>query len=369
MQEVFVMEGIGKRRISQEDLNRYKVITNTFDTVPTVETFLLFWLEQIKDTVKRSTYANYKSYIDAHICPVIGDNLITEITVDVLHYFIQIKMSDGRLDGKGGLSLKTIKEYIGLLRLAFKMAVELKLIAQNPCLNVIYPKEQKKEVRILEVAEQKKIADHVDPVWKPNSDLTIYMGEYAGLRIGEVAGLKLKDIDLESGIIRVSRSLNRVAVYEADGSVHYPLMYTSTKSDRKRNVPMNTDLKEALTVYFDTMPEDIKKDPESPLFMNTKHRAMEPRLISYHFKKTMESLNIENIHYHCLRHTFATRALEASVNMKTISEILGHASTQITSNLYTHVTIDQMMLEIKKMDMSSIMHRYVQAKVSYSNLL
>ncbi len=354
------MEMNGKRRITQEDLKQFRRGSSPFDGIPSVETFLLYWLEHfIKDTCKRSTYLNFRSYIESHICPVIGDNLITEVTTEFLQYFVDMKLKSGRLDGKGGLSPKTVREYVGLLRSAFKKAVEIGLVIYNPCSNLIYPKEIKKEIRVLNITEQRKISDYADPEWKVNSELTVLMGEYAGLRIGEVAGLKIRDIDLNSGMICIERSLNRNAVYAENDTVTFPLMYGSTKNKRNRIVPMSVDLKKALSIYFETMPSEIKDNPDFPLFLNSKHKAMEPRLINYHFKNLMRTLNISDIHFHSLRHTFATRALEVDMNIKTCSAILGHSSTQITSDIYTHVTAEQLTKEIKKLNLSTIEKLYL----------
>ena len=96
---------------------------------------------------------------------------------------------------------------------------------------------------------------------------------------------------------------------------------------------MNEDLYKALDTYMNTMPQAYKRNGNAPLFLTSRETVMEPRRINYHFKKLLNKLNIQDIHFHCLRHTFATRALEAGIPMKYCSAMLGHASTGITENL------------------------------------
>lgn len=347
----------GTRRFTPEQLLKADLQRNVFTSMPNVEDFLLFWLERfILSKCSDSTYHNFNSYTKAHICPLIGDFGLDELNPLIIQCFIQEKLEKGRLNGKGGLRVRTVKEYVSMLRMALNKAIEMQIIQQNPCLNAVFPKEKAKEIKVLSIDEQKQLSD-IDTTWKPNSNVTVLIGEYGGLRIGEVAGLKVKDIDLEKRVISVDKSFNRQAKFTKDG-VSFPLKYTQTKNGKDRQVPMSEDLKEALTNYINTMPEIYRNNPECPLFMNRKGKAMEPRCINYHFAKLLKEKNIKDIHFHSLRHTFATRALEANMNIKTCSAILGHSSTQITENCYTHVTYDQKAKEIGKMRFSELVENF-----------
>lgn len=345
-----IMKKNGIRRISPEELLKVFPQTEEFETMPTVECFLLKWLDQYIMTPRgSSTHHNFHSYITSHICPILGDYLISELDSRIIQYFVNKQLEEGRLDGKGGLSPKTVKEYVGLLRCALRKAVELNLIPFNPCLGIVIKKAEKEPVKTLSIEEQNDLAD-MDTTFAPNSNVTVLIGEYGGLRIGEVAALKVKDIDLEKGFIYVNKSFNRQAKLGENGFT-FPLAYARTKNGKSRSVPMCKELKKALTNYLKTMPAEYKNDPECPLFLNRKGKAMEPRLINYHFTKLMKQHGIKNIHFHSLRHTFATRALEACMNIKTCAAILGHATTQITADLYIHITENQKLKEIEKLDL------------------
>ena len=120
---------------------------------------------------------------------------------------------------------------------------------------------------------------------------------------------------------------------------------------------MSDDLYNALSVYMDTMPADMRKEG-APLFITSRGNPMEPKMIRYHFNRLMKRLSIEDIHFHSLRHTFATRAMEAQMNLKVCSQILGHSSTRITADIYTHVSEFQMRKEIKKLNMEQLQQLY-----------
>lgn len=343
-----------KYTIDPEKLEAFKEHKKTYKKTPTLANWLKDWLKHcIKPNCKPSTYTNYSSYIHKHIIPILGGYLLTELEPVMIQYFIKDQLDNGRINGKGGLSAKTVEEYRNMLNLALNKAVEDGYISSNPCQFVQVSRERTEEVRTLSIEEQELIQENVISKWKTASDVAILVAMHSGMRIGEVAGLQIRDIDLKRRLIYVKRSLNRFK--DDDGK--YSLRYGTPKSGCGRCVPMNDDLHAVLSVYMESMPSIYKKT-EAPLFTNKSEKAMEPRLISYHFHKLMKKLDIEDVHFHCLRHTFATRALEADMNIKVCSTILGHASTQITTDIYTHVTPPQMAREMKKMNIHRLKENY-----------
>lgn len=339
------------RKIDPSELDALYAKEEAFKEVPTLEEWLLYWLKHyILPTCAPSTYANFRSYCSSHILPVLGDYLLTELDAVILQYYVNKKLKCGRLDEKGGLSVKTVKEHINMLNTSLKRALQMRIITVNPCLSIVFPKEVKQQVNVLPRPEEKKLCDEIDPKWMPNSNLPVLISLNTGMRIGEVSALRIHDVDFQKNIINVDESYNRTAVFDENGEAHYPLMYGPTKNKRSRTVPMNSTLKHSLKQYMDTMPASLKADSDAPLFTNRKGNAIEPRAINKHFQKLLHSLNIENIHFHCLRHTFATKALELGMNMKYCSAILGHSHTGITENLYAHATGTQLQIEMQRFD-------------------
>lgn len=345
-----------KRIISEESLNHYRKSSH-FMTMPSVEEWLSYWLEiYIEPVCKKNTYANFYSYIHGHILPIIGDYSLDKIKTIELQYYVDYKLEHGRLDGNGGLALKTVKEHISLLNNAFKKAISLQMISYNPVQCIDFPKIIQREIQILDIDEQRKIEQEIDCQYQPNSMIPILLGLYGGLRIGEICALRINDIDFIKKQIRIDESLNRIPLYYENGDVKYSLVYGTTKSDKTRYIPMNEDIYNALSLYFKKMPNNIKKSAQYPLFTNSRGSVLEPRLISIHFQKLIKKLDMPGYHFHCLRHTFATRALELKIDIKTCSKILGHSTTQITLDRYTHITSDHLQKEIRKISNATIQH-------------
>lgn len=349
---------MSKRIIDPAELAALERNEQPFSHDPTLEEWLLFWLENfILPQCRPSTCMNFRSYILSHICPLLGDYHLKELKTVMIQYFVNHQLTSGRLDQKGGLSRKTVMEQFHVLSRALRKAVTMGYMEYDPCQAVILPQKEQKEQRTLTIEEQELISRTVDPEWKENSLVPVLLGEYAGLRIGEVAGLQVGDIDLKHKKIHVQRSLNRFPVIDAQGKLHSTLIYGKTKNGKDRFVPMSDDLYKTLDTYLSTMPLE-KKTIEAPLFINTRGNPMEPKMIRYYFNRCMKDLSISDVHFHSLRHTFATRAMEAQMNLKVCSQILGHSTTQITADIYTHVSDFQMSKEIKKLNMAQLQELY-----------
>ncbi len=342
-----------KRIIDPEKLRAFKQTARKFNTMPLLCEWLDDWFTRfILYKRRKSTIINYASYIHKHINPILGDYGIDELEPAMIQFFVQDQLENGRIDRDGGLSEKTVLEYRNMLFQALQKAVEEGYIISNPCQFVHVKKTGVKEIRTLTMEEEVQIHQKIDCQWKPASLIPALLGLYGGMRIGEIAGLKLGDVDLEKRQLHISRTLNRFTVIENEKRTSQ-LRYGTTKNGKERTIPLNDDLYEALSIYIGSMPDELRKE-DGPLFITRKRTVMEPRMIGYHFQKLMKQLQIENIHFHCLRHTFATRALEANMNIKVCSKILGHSSTKITSDIYTHVSFQQMMREIKKLNLQNL---------------
>ena len=303
----------------------------------TLNDWLPLYLESIKDKVTVNTYNNYHSYIFKHILPELGDKMLIELTTISLNEFVNDKLKNGRIRVRGenyGLSPKTVKEFITLLKKALDKAVQEGEMLFNPCHSVHVPSEVKTEVQILEQEEQHTLESHIPTTFMPNSPLMVKVALHAGLRNGEVCALKIKDIDLVKGLINVDKTLYRTRTKTGKTEI----VISKTKNKRQRFVPISDELKHDLQVYLDTMPEDMKNDSEQFLFTNRRGKPLEPRSLLYHFKKLLMEAGLQNIRFHNLRHTFATRCLECGIELKIVSKILGHSNIQITADLYTHVT-------------------------------
>ena len=155
-------------------------------------------------------------------------------------------------------------------------------------------------------------------------------GSFTGLRIGEVCGLKWEDIDLDDGVIRVRRTVQTNYVYEPDGTGRNKLSIGSPKSrTSRRDVPICAPLRARLERL--DRPADV-----TAYFLTGTQSPTVPRTFRSSVDLFLSRHGIEKFNFHRLRHTFATRCIEAGVDAKTTSELLGHANVNITLNLYVH---------------------------------
>lgn len=307
------------------------------DNPITLGEWLLLYLDEIRNDITINTYNNYNSYIMKHILPSLGQMKLIELTAPIIKQYIIDKLNNGRIRIRGdkiGLSIKTVKEHYVLLKKALNKAVEEGEMLFNPCMGVSFPKDIKSEIQPLEQEDQEKMETHIQPEFKANSFLTVKIALYAGLRNGEVCALQLKDIDLKNHLIHITKTLYRARTENGRTEIRIG----TTKNKRKRYVPITKELEKDLLVYLNSMPEEMRNDPEQFLFVNNKGRALEPKSLLYHFKKLLKKCGLSNIRFHDLRHTFATRCLECGIELKIVSKMLGHSSIQITADLYTHVT-------------------------------
>ena len=198
----------------------------------------------------------------------------------------------------------------------------------------------KKDIRVLTIQEQKALERCL-----LNSDAPIaagiYLTLYTGLRIGELCALKRKDIDFASGIIHVTGTMQRLRI--EDSSSKTRIMITEPKSKCSiRDIPVPKPVLLLCKKYYYALSNDC--------FLLTANRTfIEPRLLSYHFKKYTDACNLDDVHFHTLRHTMATRCIEHNVDVKTLSEILGHYDVNVTLNRYVHPSMDLKRKNIEKL--------------------
>jgi integrase len=280
------------------------------------------WLQSKKLNVKESSYCNYKRNLEDHIYPVIGDLKYSLITKQQLNDFVEYLMVSGRKDGKGGLSKGTVKDIVTLLKSVSKFAYQ-EYGLQNVCEGFKASKIKKNEIQVLSNIERKKLETYL--LSNVNlSNICTLLSLYTGLRIGEVCGLKWEDIDFKKGCISVNKTVERISL--GNGKTKVVVGDPKTESSIRK-------------VYVPTFIIELLKDHKksSDLFvLSGKQNPTEPRTLQYRFEKILKSAGIREMKFHSLRHTYATICIEKGVDIKTLSELLGHSDVKITLNTYVH---------------------------------
>lgn len=275
------------------------------------------WLNDNCLSMKKSTLQKYTYIINNHI----KTSLLSKISI------INIKTKNftefSRKLLNDGLSAKTVNDILLVLNQILKYCNEKYDV---PNIKIQYVKEAKKEMRVLTCLEQNILEIYL----KENFDvysLAIFISLYTGLRIGELCALKWCDIQNQT--ICVNKTMIRLK----DNTGRSSVMISSPKIENSnRTIPIPEFLNEIIERY--------RKSDKEYVISTNKLDFVEPRLMQLKFKKITNSCNLENVTFHTLRHTFATRCVECGFDIKTLSEILGHSDVKTTLNKYVHSSMD-----------------------------
>ena len=278
------------------------------------------WLEvYIRPSVKVRTYERYKLIIEQHIKDNIGNFDLDDLSPLVLQSFITGLLQNGNRKTGAGLSANSVNAVISVIQSSLKTARLLGLTKEYTADKLKRPKLKEKPVECFTLAEQKRIEQAVMN-GKKDKLYSIILCLYSGLRIGELIALQWCDIDFGKGILTVSKSCH----YGKDGLViDEPKTATS-----RRVIPLPRQLLPIL--------KSIKKKSDSPFVVSANGSTVSVRSYQRSFELLLKKLNIPHKGFHSLRHTFATRALECGMDVKTLSEILGHKNPVVTLNRYAH---------------------------------
>ena len=274
------------------------------------------WLKYKKNTVKKSTYYNYSYSVAKYLYPSFAGKNITKIKN--YNNFIE-ELSDT-------LSPKTVRDIVTKLKEIINFYEE----EHNTKLNIkkmSLPKMNKKEIQILSNKEKQKLEKYCI---EQNSlkSLGILICLNTGLRVGEVCALRWKNVDFETRRIHVEKTIERI--YSKEENKTIVIIDTPKSITSVRTIPINSKLYNILKQI-----RGKSKKTDFVLTGSSEH-YVEPRNYQYHFKEILKRNKVKKYKFHTLRHTFATNCIEAGMDIKSLSEILGHADVSITLNIYVH---------------------------------
>ncbi len=289
------------------------------------------WVAGRKISARPTSLKTYKSYEQAHLLPFFGDMPLRAISRKKIRKFKK------HLSKK--LAPKTVKDILSYLKTILK-AAEKKGYLKSPEMPKV--RVQAREKEILDRRSQQALSERVRQSQNPQ-DMAVYISLTLGLRIGEVLGLRIKDVDLEGGVLRVRK--NRQRVYDPQTS-RYPVISLSPKTKSSiRDIPLAASVKAVLAHFL----ENRDHRPKKPLITGKNGRPCDTRTVQRHFAGLKKELGLSpKLTFHSLRHSFATRALEAGAEMNTLSAFLGHASVSFTLSRYGHCVTAQKREQMEK---------------------
>lgn len=295
------------------------------------------WLEEKRYDVATSTHSKYLQLISKHIEPYFYNDWCNEITDKRIKSF-RVHLLENINDNL--ISNNTGRTIMMIINNACEYGYNNRVLNES-----IYVKpglaKNKPRVEVFSKPEQKKLENYIEN----NNSLhnsAILLALYSGLRIGELCALTWRDFDLKHGAIVIDKSVQRQTV--SDDKSKTKLVISSPKTNSSiRTVPVPTFI---FQHFKNLYPKDVDN---LYLFSNKSEKPLDPRTLQYSYKKVLEDCNIPYKNFHCLRHTFATRCITTGCDIKTLSEILGHADIKITMEYYFHSSFEFKKKQINKL--------------------
>lgn len=293
------------------------------------------WLRLNRCRVKESTLAKYIGMLEKHIAPKLGKLPLSELSSLVIEQFSYDLLEKERL------SPKTVKDILtmlnGVIRYINKQYPQL-------CsrIEIIYPKVPKNEMRVLSYDEQTRFIHYLLEDMD-ECKFGVLLALFTGMRIGEVCALRWEDISMENRTIRVNSTMQRLKNFDENAENKTKVIISSPKSDKSlRMIPLTENAAALCRLHY-------RQNPSAFVLSGEEDRYVEPRSLQYKLKQYTEACGLEGVHFHTLRHTFATRCIEVDFDLKSLSEILGHSSPRITLERYVHSSF-----ELKRNNMNKL---------------
>lgn len=274
------------------------------------------WLQNVRENSKYSTYVKYRQTYEKHIKAAMGDMKITAITPEIIKDMIKAREISSE----------------SLIRSIYCVVNQVIVFAQNNHIAVTATVKRDRTTKSTKPVEVLKHAEQVRLFEVLYSDMDRYkfgilLCLSTGLRLGEICALKWSDIDVNGQLLYVNRTVQRIAV--EDGSSKTKLLESEPKSIfSKRLIPLSDEITRLIQEFYTDGEYVISKD-----------KPTEPRTYQNHFHRLLCQADIPEYNFHTLRHTFATNCMDSGADIKSLSEMLGHSSVNITLNRYVHPSV------------------------------
>ncbi len=336
----WVSMNLSEKCSKKERDKKFRDILNQYETNPQLNSstvlfseYVTMWLKEAKIKVDTVTYQHYENDANNHIIPYFKNSKtkVIDISRQTLQDYFNAKFENGRLDGRGGLSAKTLRHHKNIIHQTLELAVMNKIIPSNPCNNITLPKVEKNTYKFFNLEETKQFLNAVKN--EPLYLLYLFTALY-GLRRSEVLGIKWDSIDINAKRLTIQHTRTRCnEIIEKDK--------TKTKSSL-RSFPLSDDV---VNLLVKLKLQEIRnkklfgKDYVSNnyVFKWDDGRPYDPDYITHKFSKTLKKYEIKHITFHGLRHSCGSLLNEQGFTLKDIQEWLGHADIQTTANIYLHL--------------------------------
>lgn len=316
----------------------------------TLADYLQEWLK-IRIDLKEPTWHNYKLNIDTQIIPTLGHHSLQKLNPFLIQDYVLQKLKNGRRDGKGGLSARTVNYQITILSEALDHAVyPLKLIRENPAKKVTVPTVEKKEIKALDLTSLNHLLNTTKDTVGFEIYALIYTAIFTGMRRGELLGLSWENVDFEHEEISVKTTLQKKPGGKA-GEVEF--FTPKTLKSKRKIVLLEQNVEVLKALKKEQAKNKLQLGPDynnefNLVFCNANGTPITPDALRHKFDRVTQRASLK-LRFHDLRHSHATLLLAAGIGEKVASERLGHSSTTITHDIYEHVDTALQAHEMRKL--------------------
>jgi len=303
------------------------------------------WLRTKRLSVKESTYIRYRNTIENHIKPALGKYPVSKISTSLMEQFVFQKLQDGRKDGKGGLSPKSMSDIMVIIKESFKYAQSYGVTVICSFERISF-KKNAQEMRVLSLLEEQRLLSVLFKDFD-RYKLGVFICLYTGIRIGELCALQWKNVSLTEKVIKIEHTMQRLQSEDLNALQKTRIIVTEPKSFAAlRSIPLPEFVIDVIRPFVSSQ--------NAYVLSGECKTIIEPRTMQNRFKTYLAEGKIEDANFHSLRHTFATRCIEAGFDVKTLSEILGHSSVKITLDKYVHSSMQLKRNNMEKLKPAAI---------------
>lgn len=324
---------VRQKRLSEQQA-RSNVDAQPRKSAPDLVSFSENWLASTRTRVKESTYTRYSRILSVYLKPVFKKYTLLDHIQELPEYLLKHGGAKG-----GELSPKSVTDILCVFKSILKYAQKNGFF--YPCnAEFSYPQKGSKRVRIVDEASRIRL-ENIIFFSESVEARGIMLALFAGLRIGELCGLRWEDIDLENGTLSVRRTVERIADLDADSQRKTKVIVGTPKTgSSERMIPLPQFITEWLQRF---------RCRQNTYVLTGNAKPMEPHQFYMRYKKFLKRHGFPDMTFHALRHTFATRCVELEFDAKALSEILGHSSVTTTLAVYVHPTLQQKRVQMERL--------------------
>lgn len=296
----------------------------------TLAAFLDRWIDHIKAHVSPRSHERYADLARKNIVPLLGGVTLNKLRPAQIAEAYATALASGRRDGKGGLSPRTVHHMHRILKQALGQAVKWELLNRNPCDAVDPPKVERTAMQTFDLPQT---AELIDALRDTRMLMPALLAVLCGLRRGELAALRWRNVNLEAG---------QIAVVESAEETKDGVRYKEPKSGRARTVALSSTMVDELKAHRARQAQELLKlgvrlHGDSFVVAQADASPLQPTSITHEWVRLLGQTSLPRIRFHDLRHAHATHMLASGVHPKIASERLGHSKVGITLDLYSHV--------------------------------